>query len=66
MLSDPLFQDVEGWWFWDEVWADKIGPYPDKQTTLKAMSRYFQSLSTGPGCDEKGMYIHLRGEENEQ
>lgn len=63
MLTDPIFQDGDGWWFWDEIGWDRCGPYSDRLTAEKAMGRYFDSLLALQGHDGKGMYIHLREED---
>ena len=60
MPPEPIFQDQHGWWFWDEVWADKFGPYHDQQTAKKAMERYFAHLSGIKLC------IRLMERQNEE
>lgn len=38
---DPVEQDADGkWWFWNEVWADKYGPYETKEEVAKALYTY--------------------------
>jgi hypothetical protein len=39
--ADPVEQDADGkWWFWDETWADKYGPYETKEAVHKALWTY--------------------------
>lgn len=36
MAEDSVIKEYEGkWWFWDETWADRYGPYLT-QTEAKA------------------------------
>jgi hypothetical protein len=40
---DPVREDPYGWWYWDEVWCDKYGPYSDEETCRAALSAYVES-----------------------
>jgi len=40
--SGPVFQDDEGWWFWNEIWADKYGPYETEEKARRALSEYVE------------------------
>jgi hypothetical protein len=64
MPPEPIFQDQYGWWFWDEVWTDKFGPYHNQQTAKKAMERYFAHLSGINGHSTRGLYIRLMERQN--
>lgn len=35
------------WWFWDETWADRLGPYPSYAIAAAAMWCYAHHLETG-------------------
>jgi hypothetical protein len=32
------------WWFWDETWADELGPYPDRETAERRCQEYAAQL----------------------
>lgn len=39
--ANPVFQDEDGkWWFWNETWSDKYGPYDSKNAVAKALYTY--------------------------
>jgi hypothetical protein len=39
--SNPVFQDENGkWWFHNETWSDKYGPYETKEAVAKALYTY--------------------------
>ena len=44
---DPVEEDVTGWWFWDETWADRFGPYKNEEDVREALSMYSRYLDTG-------------------
>lgn len=33
-----------GWWFWDETWADRYGPYATREQAEDALERYAKQL----------------------
>ncbi len=37
---DPVFEDDDGWNFWDETWAYFHGPYPTEDMARAALERY--------------------------
>jgi hypothetical protein len=37
--DDPVFWDGKQWWFWDEDWENKIGPYPTEDAARDAMAK---------------------------
>lgn len=38
--ANPVYCDERGWWFMDEVWAMRLGPFSDEATALKMLRRY--------------------------
>ena len=42
--KDPVHQDWSGWWFWDETWADRTGPFLFEADCREAMRFYVISL----------------------
>lgn len=46
-MSDTIHNDAEGWWFWDETWADRQGPYPTEGRARKRLKDYAEYLNTG-------------------
>jgi len=41
---DPVHQFEGKWWFWDEVWCDRLGPYDTKEEADLAISSYISQL----------------------
>lgn len=41
--QDPVHQDYGAWWFWDETWGDRYGPYETEKQARAELRRY---------CDE--------------
>jgi hypothetical protein len=37
---DPVHKSEGHWWFWDETWADRIGPFPSYNIAERELSRY--------------------------
>ena len=33
-----------GWYFWNEIWVDRIGPYCDKRRCEDALKRYCKEV----------------------
>lgn len=47
-----LFQDNGKWYFWDETWAQFLGPYDNEFQAKQASDEYFQVyLQTGVYTD---------------
>lgn len=47
--NDPVHRYGEHWWFWDETWADRHGPYSDEQRARNALRAYVRiSLDDAP------------------
>lgn len=42
--SDPRLEEDGKFWFWNEVWADKVGPYDTAAQRDKALEDYVRSL----------------------
>ncbi len=43
--ADPLRRDDRGrWWFWNEIWADLLGPYDSEAAAVQAAQDYAKSL----------------------
>ena len=45
MTSDPVHEFNDVWWFWDEIWAFKHGPYNTEQLACKACIEYARRLN---------------------
>jgi hypothetical protein len=44
--NDPVHED-DGWWFWDETWAHRYGPYKTEANAREALRRYVDALDAG-------------------
>lgn len=42
--QDPIHEHDGKWWFWDEVWANRVGPYNSRQEASEALDKYGASL----------------------
>ena len=43
--SDPVFKDEDNfWWFWDETWNYKYGPYSQEEFAREELREYTRSL----------------------
>ena len=40
MSNDPVHQDTDGWYFWEETWADRSGPFKTETLARAALKRY--------------------------
>lgn len=40
----PVHKEGNYWWFWDETWSNKHGPFPSKEIASKACIEYARSL----------------------
>lgn len=38
--TDPVHTDQGQWWFWDETWADRLGPYATEAQARSELDRY--------------------------
>ena len=41
--GEPVHQHDSYWWFWDEEWTKRLGPYPSFEEAEMALSRYAMS-----------------------
>lgn len=48
MSRNPLHEDDKGWWFWDETWCDRYGPFSTKRAAIIAMEEYCHYLGIPP------------------
>lgn len=46
MNSNPIHQDSvdKKWYFYDETWSDRLGPYDTEQEATEACRRYAEGL----------------------
>lgn len=47
---DPVFhdEDINGmWWFWDETWANRHGPFETEDDARRALDAYVYYLENG-------------------
>lgn len=42
--SDSVCSNAQGWWFWNEVWADIHGSYADEKEARAALAAYARTL----------------------
>lgn len=50
---NPVHESQGKWWFWDETWANEIGPYNTEEEANQALTHYAQSLDEIPSvCPE--------------
>lgn len=44
----PVHQKEDGtWWFWDEVWSDRFGPYDSYEEAANGCQAYARYLDDG-------------------
>ena len=43
-FTDPVHEHDCKWWFWDEIWTDRIGPYDTKEEAIAACKRYAKEV----------------------
>lgn len=48
MIDNPVHFDDGNWWFWNETWTDRYGPYETEQEAIKMCKDYAYYLE---GCD---------------
>lgn len=42
--SNPVRFEEDQWWFYDECWDDRLGPYKSKEEAAEACHRYHETL----------------------
>lgn len=52
MGRDPVEQDTDGWYFWDETWADRHGPFDSEEKAREALDHYCKTY-LGYGKEEQ-------------
>jgi hypothetical protein len=45
--GDTVHQHDNYWWFWDETWSTRLGPYPSHEEAEMALSRHAMSHLDG-------------------
>lgn len=40
MYNDPIHEEDGKWYFWDETWADRYGPYDTEEIARETLKRY--------------------------
>lgn len=44
-MTDPVHQKPDGtWWFWDETWAEEIGPFAIEASARGVLDNYLREL----------------------
>jgi len=36
------------WWFWDEAWSHRVGPYETREEAEKKLKVYYSFLGSSP------------------
>jgi hypothetical protein len=44
---DPVHEEVGKWWFWDETWADRLGPFDTELQARERLEEYIDWLNSG-------------------
>lgn len=45
LAHDPVHEDESGrWWFWDESWAWRLGPYESEEQAREELKRYVREV----------------------
>lgn len=44
---DPVFEVDGAWYFWDETWADKLGPFASEAEARTELRAYCATLELG-------------------
>jgi hypothetical protein len=47
MSSNPIHQYKEKWYFWNEIWVYRIGPYDSEEIAKEKLDEYFEFLNKG-------------------
>jgi len=42
--SNPVFEAVEGWWFFNETWTEKHGPFGSEKEANTACGEYAKNI----------------------
>lgn len=53
--GDPIEFDQGKWWFWDECWADRYGPFDSHDAAERELRRYVEiNLAPQPKVTDPG------------
>lgn len=47
MESEVIHKEVDGWYFWDETWAYRHGPFMTEKECKIKLTKYANWLDTG-------------------
>ena len=55
MATDPVHYDEneKAWFFYDETWTDRHGPFPTREKASEACSRYAKTLDNYRGVEDE-------------
>lgn len=42
MIQDPVHKDDNGWYFWEETWAFRQGPFDTIHQARLALTKYYR------------------------
>lgn len=42
--TSPVHEENGQWYFWDETWADRYGPYPTREIAEQKCTEYCRQL----------------------
>lgn len=57
--ADPVHGDEQGFWFWDETWTVRYGPWPTEAECRAQMDAYIDAMGLGyekPGLVEPAQW----------
>ena len=43
-IRDPVHQDDDKWYFYDETWTDRYGPYDTEEIARTKLAQYVDSF----------------------
>ena len=43
-MPDVVHKEDGRWWFWDETWSERIGPFKYKSDALRAARKYCEEV----------------------
>lgn len=44
MIQTPVHKDTDGWYFWDESWAERQGPFDTRSLAQTALETYCREV----------------------
>lgn len=44
LILDPVHQFEDKWWFWDQTWANREGPYETEQDARNMLLEYSNTI----------------------